>query len=423
MNDLCAYRSGVPLYFAHIPKSGGTTLSMLLERLYPLSEIFQPKLLWDVGEIDVSSQSEFQLFRGHFNALGHIISYRNTQNITLLRDPVNMAISSYNHVKRDPETRWHERVNNENWTLEDFITNPNTQNLTTNRMTNFLHLGAKSPTLEGELNLNVDSFRKLKRSVKLSQRSQGVTSKTELAQGYLKNCLWVGVLEQLDRSLQMLCYTMALPPIQTQPRLNKSDQNTSLSKKTRQLLMERNQSDCLLYQQALTRLNVFEQTVSAQCGQKLTPELIDQNYQNNYLNLHNKVKVPEVNLKMTDGIIGDQWHQREWCNERQDWFRWSGPRSKSFLDFWLVPKDYQLTVELVTFPQSDHLSLLANGNELKYVMSRNNVNWVIKAQVRRGMIRANGLLRLEFDVQNTNSIKSGNDEIAVGLGLEKISIF
>ncbi len=422
MKSLSKYQNGTPLYFAHIPKSGGTTLTMLLERVFPLSEIFPPKLLWEVGKIDATSQKPYRLFRGHFNALSHILAFQKTQSITLLRDPIEMAISSFNHVKRDPNTRWHDVVMKENWTFDDFINHPNTQNITTNRMTNFLHVGVTAPCTEEALNLTSSSFRRLKRSVKRYQRDQLISDKTTLAQGYLKHCFWVGVLEQLDLSLKLFCYLMALPPMKTQPRLNQSKQKPIISANTRQLLIERNQSDYSLYEWACKQLEVLGHELESKDEHGLTPEAIDQNYQENYLKVHHKERSKEVSLLMTDGMIGDQWHQREWNDEAQSWFRWSGPSSVSFIDFWLISKDFQLTVILLKSPKSEQLRLVANGTELKFVTTHNEKQWTLKASINRGMIRANGLLRLEFDVQTTVSYQSGNDEINVGVALKQISI-
>ncbi len=99
-------------YFLHIPKTGGTSFTKMIDPFYKKEEIL-PYQTWNVflpeWPIDISN---IKLIRGHFGyGIHHIFGRENMRYFTMLRDPVERAISQYHHMTVD-------RINN-NW-VHDF---------------------------------------------------------------------------------------------------------------------------------------------------------------------------------------------------------------------------------------------------------------------------------------------------------------
>jgi hypothetical protein len=98
-------------YFLHIPKTGGTSLSKIIDQFYEENEIL-PYKTWNEllphWPLDVS---KIKLIRGHFGyGIHHIFGRENMRYFTILRDPVERTISQYHHMTVD-------RMNN-NWVYD-----------------------------------------------------------------------------------------------------------------------------------------------------------------------------------------------------------------------------------------------------------------------------------------------------------------
>ncbi len=88
------------VYFLHIPKTSGTSLSNFLQQIGG-PEGASPVLLWDhlvTGAYSVSEKTRF--ITGHFGGLLPLWLKRWPKIITMLRDPVARAVSHINEVQR-----------------------------------------------------------------------------------------------------------------------------------------------------------------------------------------------------------------------------------------------------------------------------------------------------------------------------------
>ena len=61
---------GAAWYFAHIPKTAGTSFIVLLDRFFAVEKIFPHQLWREVSSIDTDENQAYQLFRGHFGGGG-----------------------------------------------------------------------------------------------------------------------------------------------------------------------------------------------------------------------------------------------------------------------------------------------------------------------------------------------------------------
>ncbi len=114
-----------PVVFLHIPKTAGSTLYRILESHYRWENIYT---LWQTGTLDEFKQlspaefAKIELLRGHF-------SYGLAKNLpetavffTILREPIDRVISYYHFIRRTPHHYCHQRVTEQNLSLEQFIT-------------------------------------------------------------------------------------------------------------------------------------------------------------------------------------------------------------------------------------------------------------------------------------------------------------
>jgi len=97
---LAPFIQGVPLYFFHIPKTGGTSVLSILEKHYSRSEICPAQLEPEFEKIPTTQLGKYKFFAGHFWSLKN----RNIEPVnmfTILRNPYHRAISMYYHILRD----------------------------------------------------------------------------------------------------------------------------------------------------------------------------------------------------------------------------------------------------------------------------------------------------------------------------------
>lgn len=113
-----------PLYFLHIPKTSGTTLTAYLDAHFQAREILGPKV-WSqhLAELGPPGRSPFtrsmrgkKLIRGHFGRGVWRELDEAPSVITMLRDPVEKVISMFHHMSS--ERRWN------NFATPDFYREP-----------------------------------------------------------------------------------------------------------------------------------------------------------------------------------------------------------------------------------------------------------------------------------------------------------
>jgi sulfotransferase famil protein len=98
------------LYFLHIPKTAGTSVTKWFSKALD-QRLICPAKNWDqLVMTDPQALGRYRFFSGHFGMdLGPFLE-RNVTAMTLLRDPLRRTISHYRHVRRDHEHPLHNRV-------------------------------------------------------------------------------------------------------------------------------------------------------------------------------------------------------------------------------------------------------------------------------------------------------------------------
>lgn len=90
------------LYFLHIPKTAGQTLSYsVLNQYFSEAEIFPAVHYSGFFGSDFRRLADYRLFRGHFYHFFVRMLPQTPAIITFLRDPVERTISSYEYMRRE----------------------------------------------------------------------------------------------------------------------------------------------------------------------------------------------------------------------------------------------------------------------------------------------------------------------------------
>ncbi len=98
------------LYFLHIPKTAGTSVTKWLTDRLDSGSIC-PAKNWDqLVMIGPQELTKYRVFAGHFGIDLEPFLQRKMTTATLLRDPLKRTISHYRHVRRDIEHPLHQRV-------------------------------------------------------------------------------------------------------------------------------------------------------------------------------------------------------------------------------------------------------------------------------------------------------------------------
>ena len=127
-----------PIYFLHIPKTGGTSFIAFLDRHFAPDKICPAQMLPELFQSPPETLARYSLYRGHLWYGLNSYLRRNLTYITLLRDPIQRTISWYSHVKRDENAYRHREVIADKWSVLDFVRDKETNWDTTNSQTLFL---------------------------------------------------------------------------------------------------------------------------------------------------------------------------------------------------------------------------------------------------------------------------------------------
>src|SRR5919106_4488854 len=99
---------GQPLYFLHIPKTAGSTISHYLESHFRPDEVC-PAGTWAAFlALPPEHLGRYRFFRGHFDASLLDLLPRRPAVVTMLRDPVERAVSEWMFMRRDQSHPLHD---------------------------------------------------------------------------------------------------------------------------------------------------------------------------------------------------------------------------------------------------------------------------------------------------------------------------
>lgn len=153
---------------------------------------------------------EYTLFCGHFYR--YLTSYlgKPLSTFTFLRNPFDRAFSHYEHIRRDHNHFFYDKVQAQGSFLA-FINHPETQPLIKNFQTRALS-GIFDPVAVANSIVNSDN-KKYPLEKFLTTFDTGLDDHTSLlvAKDYLMRCIFVGITERPQESVKKLAKILAVP--------------------------------------------------------------------------------------------------------------------------------------------------------------------------------------------------------------------
>ncbi|MCF6300189.1 MAG: hypothetical protein L3J52_03585 [Proteobacteria bacterium] len=419
------------VYFAHIPKTAGTSFIVLLDRYFCHESIFPNQLWRKIESIDKLKYNQYALFRGHFGGGGiKALTDSPLDTLTILRHPQALSYSSYRFVLREKDTVVHQLVSKQSFSFSQFLQHPKTRQLVKNRLVRNLSFDFEHDSAAQEVFLSPQTIKDLKPLINSKQPDLTDKERYQRAKEFIKKCRWFGVQERFDESMQLFCFKFLLPPIGNSQKLNPKKSQMALTDKEKSCLDDLNPWDLRLYEYAGI---LFDQAYLQMCNEledlrsskaQNVDELIDIHYQN-------KQKQPlqdQVNYRFNQKLLGSNWHRRELMKPDNEFFRWTGPKTVSYIDFWVKKQTYELQIRIINAIDEDVL------NNLQININDHRINWqtdqqsqmrVLTGIIPKEYISKNGLLRLFIDTINVDSHAqafNSNDERQVAVAIHWIKL-
>jgi hypothetical protein len=331
------------LFFLHLPKTGGTTFYRFLENNYPQQASISDELFADLrrrsGEreafvamlADVRLITRLHLDYTYVERLQAI--HPLLRVLTILRPPVERALSSIDHWRRVPEENAQQASRAKRELMTDARTMP---------LADFV-----------ERHREWLSDRQAKLIGGNSEECQPV-DRTALRDASLRNLEkidYVGVTGQLLPFAAAVSFFMGFFNSMTTHRLNVSQAASRLSAEERQSisgqLAELNQIDTLVYQEAELRCERLIHRWKKSLYDLTRPPGPRQ------------LPAGETAVfSMAEPLVGDGWHERE--GGIQAVCRWAGPQRYSSLYLALVPEGtFQVSIWMPSVISGDVLAEMA----------------------------------------------------------------
>lgn len=358
------------LYFLHVPKTAGTTLYAILDRYFASREICPWSTLAHIAEFPREQWGGYLLYRGHFGyELAEVLD-RRPITMTMLRDPLDSAISALHHARRSPGLHREVLRGQE---VVDFVRGPDLASVVQGRIRLSLVRDAEHMTDDESV-------------------ERAVAALDELA--------FVGITERFSESMALLAHTMGwTPPAEVQALNVRPCSHAALPDDAIEIIRSHVEPEYRVYQHARSS---FESRLAA-----MHRVLLDREHRRR---MAREPKRDHAHLRFDDVVPGHGWQGHEdLIGAISVPFRWTGPGTESTLDFSLrTDRDVVLQAHVINAIAPDVLqSLTLRVNDCPVPLQTTHrhglevvVQGTIPAQV---LARDPELTRLRFCVNATRS--------------------
>ena len=334
-----------PVYFYHIPKTGGMSLRSFLADQY-LNEELCPAQDWQsLAALDRAALQSFRLFYGHFavNLKQYLPS--DVRTITYLRSPVGRTVSTLRHMMRDPSFHpLHEHVKGR--ALRDVIYDDELLSTFQDAQTKLLSFDVPIE----------DVLAYVRRQVAAGKFVDIGELEWELSPDKALRALeaydFVGLMDHFKELMWAMCGKFGFAPPEIMPELNKAtdEQNPGdLNEKDIAHLRSFLAGDIKIYDtirhKAVERLN----------GEQIFVDMVRKG-------ILTKLSTP-FELDLGRPFLGSGWYEPEKHGDRSA--RWSGPESKALLHLPLRrDAKRSLYVEFIKSKGIGNVEMLVDGEKV-----------------------------------------------------------
>ena len=439
------------LCLLHIPKTAGSTLTSIVDSNFHINEIFPSST---VGRFSSDELERYKLFRDHFDYNIHRFFKKKPLYMTILRDPIERAISLYEFWKRSRERSKPDKKPMSNLLqgatlegLEGFIchADPQVKSRTSNRQVRQLAIGIGGLSSDPSANFSDDEL-------------------LAMAKKNLDDCLFVGLTERFQDSVFLMAYVFGWYPIADYQSLrvaSKRSRKEDISQDVLDAIARVNQLDIALYEYGRERFQrdysqmidelrtTYGHPTQAE-GDRLTADMaspeeridlllppLEQHYERCYAKNPPDAPASVYDFNCLQPVYGSGWHRR---NGKKNGavvtdtpFRWTGPSSVSTMDLSLeAQEDLTLRIQIInaiTPDVLDSLAIHANGHVLQLSpLEKRSTSAILQGVIEKEWLTSDRpFTRLEFIVNRTVSphdiTPSNSDTRLVGLAIHRIQIF
>lgn len=255
-------KRGLPLFFFHIPKTAGSTIQSTLAKHFTADEIVSAGDWTTLLELDPKQLSGAKLVQGHFYGSLEQVAGKQFNTFTILRDPIERALSHYGHILKVQNHYLHPRAV-ELGSLDAYMEDLTAQKTISNFQSRMLAIDTDVQDFYKKLSKEDRQRWQLEQHVETTDFESSNDKIYAHAQAKLKSFFFVGITERFSATLALLC-----KELRWKYPVNIADQNVNrdrplqsqLSHQTIKRLKELNKIDIALYSQAC---KVFDQKIDS----------------------------------------------------------------------------------------------------------------------------------------------------------------
>lgn len=191
------------LYYLHIHKTAGTSFTQLIIDNIGVEASYQPTSTYQLLTTPPEIIARTRFIVGHFYQDLTPIFTRNPIVITTLRDPVERTISQYAQIHRAANHYAHEVVKNQS--LLEYLKDPRSLPIYANLQTRQIGLDINIAKMAAEIDPKVLEQELEPHILRYASTRYNDPRVLEAAQERLESYAFIGLTEQYDESVEVLC--------------------------------------------------------------------------------------------------------------------------------------------------------------------------------------------------------------------------